>query len=98
MSPFTDDFLTSAHEEDQLSRKAELEMLRHRLKELTEESPFVWSFWDFLYFSAISQTTVGYGDILPNATSVRLFVVLQILVGYAILVVLLNILLGTAAT
>lgn len=40
-----------------------------------------WSYWDFLYFSTITQTTVGYGDILPNATYVRIIVILQVLIG-----------------
>jgi len=54
------------------------------------ESPDIWSFWDFFYFSAITQFTVGYGDILPNATSVRLVVVLQTFVAALLLVVVLN--------
>src|ERR1017187_853638 len=53
-------------------------------------SPEMWSYLDFLYFSTITQSTVGYGDILPNSTTVRMFVVAQIVVGYALLVVILN--------
>jgi hypothetical protein len=53
-------------------------------------SPAMWSYWDFLYFSTITQSTVGYGDILPNSTTVRMVVVAQIVVGYALLVVILN--------
>jgi hypothetical protein len=49
-----------------------------------------WSYWDFVYFSTITQSTVGYGDILPNSTSVRMVVVMQVLVGYALLIVILN--------
>jgi hypothetical protein len=36
---------------------------------------------DFCYFSAITMTTVGYGDILPNSRLVRLVVMFQTLVG-----------------
>ncbi len=54
----------------------------------------IWRFWDFVYFSAIVQTTVGFGDILPNRTAVRMLVIIQILIGYAVLVVLLNIILS----
>ncbi len=54
------------------------------------EDARIWKFWDFVYFSTIVQTTVGLGDILPNRTAVRMLVILQILVGYVILVVLLN--------
>src|SRR5712692_1497031 len=35
---------------------------RRRLDTLSGTWPEVWSFWDFLYFSTITQTTVGYGD------------------------------------
>jgi len=50
----------------------------------------IWSFWDFLYFSTITQTTVGYGDILPNRTIVRVFVVLQILIGLSLIGIAIN--------
>lgn len=45
-----------------------------RWDSLREESPAVWSYWDFVYFSTVTQTTVGYGDIVPNSTSVRALV------------------------
>ncbi len=38
-------------------------------------------FCDFLYFSIITITTTGYGDILPNTTYVRCLVSLEILLG-----------------
>jgi len=60
------------------------------LKSLGDESPEVWSYWDFVYFSTVTQTTVGYGDIVPNSTSVRVFVVAQLIIGTALLVVGLN--------
>jgi hypothetical protein len=50
----------------------------------------VWSFVDFLYFSTITQTTVGYGDILPNSRAVRVCVILQILWGYYLIAVSVN--------
>jgi hypothetical protein len=53
-------------------------------------SPRMWSFWDFLYFSTITQSTVGYGDILPNSTLVRMVVALQVLFSCAIVVVFIN--------
>jgi hypothetical protein len=62
-----------------------------RLATLTSAAPEVWSFWDFLYFSVITQTTVGYGDILPNATLVRNLVVAQILLGLAIVTFAINV-------
>ena len=40
-----------------------------------------WTYIDFLYFSTITQATVGYGDILPNSSIVRIFVIIQVLIG-----------------
>jgi ion channel len=70
--------------------QATITLLETRLKTLPTSPHDIWSYWDFLYFSAVSQTTVGFGDILPNATSIRLLVVGQIILGYSLLVVLLN--------
>jgi len=36
---------------------------------------------DFLYFSVITSTTTGYGDIVPNRTLVRVFVMIQLFVS-----------------
>ena len=36
---------------------------------------------DFVYFSFVTVTTLGYGDIVPNHTFVRMLVVIQILFG-----------------
>lgn len=41
---------------------------------------------DFVYFSLVTVATVGYGDIVPNATSIRLLVCAQILYGVAVIV------------
>lgn len=52
---------------------------------------------DLIYFSGVTQTTVGYGDILPNSTGVRMLVLMQILIGYGLLVGLLNLVLTDGA-
>lgn len=65
-----------------------------QVSSLDTNSPDVWTYWDFLYFSTITQTTVGFGDILPNSTPIRMLVSGQILAGYALLVVVLNIVLA----
>lgn len=36
---------------------------------------------DFLYFSAVTISTLGYGDILPNNSKVRIFVMIETLLG-----------------
>lgn len=71
-----------------------LNLYNDRLASLSTQTPDIWSFWDFLYFSTIVQTTVGFGDILPNSTAVRMIVTCQIMIGYALLVVVLNSVLG----
>lgn len=55
----------------------------------------IWSYMNFVYFSTITQCTVGYGDILPNHTVIRTFVILQVILGYIILIVFINIILST---
>lgn len=51
---------------------------------------FRYSFIDFLYFSAVTISTLGYGDILPNATCIRLLVMIQTLVGSIILAIFIS--------
>ncbi len=63
---------------------------QRRLSTLSGPTPEVWTYWDFLYFSTITQTTVGYGDMLPNNTTVRMLVNLQVLIGLLLLVVVIN--------
>ena len=57
-----------------------------------------WSYWDFLYFSAITATTVGYGDMLPNNTSIRMVVVLQTFVSMFIILVVFNVAVSNLST
>lgn len=71
--------------------EADQNATRTVLRSLTTGAPDVWSYWDFVYFSAITQFTVGYGDILPNSTSVRMVVVLQTCIAAALLIVVINI-------
>jgi hypothetical protein len=73
---------------------SEASLLEEQLGTLDSDAPAVWTFLDFLYFSVITQTTVDYGDILPNCTMVRLLVSLQILLGYGLLVVAVNLVVG----
>lgn|GEM_PF-6525331 len=40
-----------------------------------------WNIIDFTYYSAVTITTLGYGDILPNATVTRLVVMLNSVAG-----------------
>lgn len=68
--------------------------LLKRAATLGTDQPDVWTFWDFVYFSTITQTTVGYGDILPNSTTIRMIVTIQISFGYTLLILVLNMLLS----
>lgn len=71
----------------------DLTQSQRRLESLKDDFPEVWSYWDFVYFSTVTQTTVGYGDIVPNSTSVRVVVVVQLVLGTGLLVVGLNLVL-----
>lgn len=83
--------LTSLHFHDLTEKCSHLE---ERLASIPSDLPQIWSLWDFLYFSVVVQTTMGLGDILPNSTKIRKLVMTQTLLGYAILVVLLNVVLA----
>ena len=48
------------------------------------------SFVDALYFSVITLTTVGYGDITPQTDAGKLFTVVYVLFGIAIIVATTN--------
>ncbi len=75
------------YRENILAQKAE------KLKIIKPSSSEIWSFLDFVYFSTITQATVGYGDMLPNSTGIRMIVALQVLIGLALLVIVINIVL-----
>jgi voltage-gated potassium channel Kch len=47
-----------------------------------------WRLLDALYFSAITLTTVGYGDFAPQTDLGKLFTILYLLVGIGILLAL----------
>jgi hypothetical protein len=79
------------------SRARENAELESQLGSIDSEEPQIWAFGDFLYFSTITQTTVGYGDILPNSTRVRKLVSIQILLGYVLLVVIINLVISAQA-
>ena len=44
-----------------------------------------WSIVDAIYFSVITLTTVGYGDLSPTTTLSKLFTVVYIFVGLSII-------------
>lgn len=54
------------------------------------------SYVDSLYFSVITLTTVGYGDISPQTTVGKLFTIFYVLVGIAIIATFANLLLKRA--
>ncbi|NMM64871.1 two pore domain potassium channel family protein [Clostridium sp. P21] len=50
------------------------------LKKIANDK-FKYSLWNFLYFSTVTITTLGYGDILPNSTLVRVLVMVETISG-----------------
>lgn len=51
------------------------------------QSQFKYPLIDFLYFSAVTITTLGYGDILPNSSLVRGLVMTETIIGAIILAI-----------
>ncbi len=49
-----------------------------------------WSWVDAFYFSAVAVTTVGFGDLAPSTDASKLFTVLYIFSGIAIITLFLN--------
>lgn len=49
-----------------------------------------WSWVDSFYFSAVSLTTVGYGDFTPTTNGGKLFTVLYLFIGIGIIASLVN--------
>jgi hypothetical protein len=49
-----------------------------------------WSWIDSLYFSSVAVTTVGFGDLAPSTDVSKLFTVLYIFSGVAIIATFLN--------
>jgi len=84
-------FVKELIEQSQSNKKR----FKARLSNSLAQPPQVWHFWDFLYFSTITQSTVGYGDILPNSSLIRAIVAAQVLIGYSIIVVVINVLLAS---
>ena len=49
---------------------------------------FIREFFDMSYFTIVTLSTVGYGDIIPKSRTVRFFVMTQILFGILVLSIL----------
>lgn len=49
-----------------------------------------WSWVDSLYFSIVTLTTVGYGDLSPTSDASKLFTVLYLAVGVSLLAATFN--------
>lgn len=67
--------------------------LEREVEKIRTKTATLFTYIDFLYFSLISQTTVGYGDILPNSRSIRVMVAAQIIIAYLFLIVVINLIL-----
>jgi voltage-gated potassium channel Kch len=49
-----------------------------------------WSFLDSLYFSDVTLTTVGYGDLSPSTAAGKVFTILYVFVGLGIVLGFVN--------
>jgi voltage-gated potassium channel len=62
--------------------------------EQARDGLLVHHFQSFLYYSFVTLTTVGYGDVLPQLSQARAFAILEALMGQLYLTVLLGRLIG----
>lgn len=51
-------------------------------------------FYDAFYFSVVTWTSLGYGDILPETDS-RIFVIVEVLLGYLLMALLISIIVAS---
>jgi len=49
-----------------------------------------WSWLDCLYFSVVTLTTVGYGDLNPTTSLSKVFTMIYILIGLGLFLVFVN--------
>jgi len=70
--------------------KPELEALTTKRLKLEKKEISPWEFLDFIYFSLLTQTTISYGDIVPNNRLVRGVVSTQVMISLYLLVILIN--------
>jgi voltage-gated potassium channel len=49
-----------------------------------------WSLIESLYFSVVTLTTVGYGDLTPSSDYARIFTIIYIFIGVGVLVLFLS--------
>src|SRR3989344_4287480 len=56
-----------------------------------------WSYVDSFYFSTITLTTVGYGDLYPSKDSTKIFVSIYAIVGISIMLYTLGSIIGIHA-
>ena len=54
-------------------------------KEAEKEAKDPWSFFDCFYFALVTQTTVGYGDLVPRTRLMRYICLFQLLTIYGVL-------------
>ena len=66
------------------------------LSEKTDAKIRRWSYFDFLYFSIVTITTVGYGDITPYTRWAKILVTLEILLGSALILIYLTLVMNRA--
>ncbi|XP_058448508.1 open rectifier potassium channel protein 1 [Malaya genurostris] len=64
---------------DRLSEYCEKKVTNHTLDEY--DPPYVWNFYHSFYFAFIVCSTIGYGNISPNNTFGRIFMIFYALIG-----------------
>ncbi|WP_338359187.1 potassium channel family protein, partial [Yeosuana marina] len=53
---------------------------------LTGNTSFMRQFFEFLYFSIITFSSVGFGDVVPISVSGKIIVILEVLLSFFVLI------------
>jgi len=83
MAKSIDDFKTKLGRLIEYYKRERKELCGHIARAVKADAP--WDFIDFVYFSTVTMTTLGYGDVVPNSRVARLCVAAQTLFGISYL-------------
>lgn len=59
---------------------------------VSNRESLVWSLFTALYYSVVTFTTLGFGDVTPRTPLAAMFVMIEVIVGYVMLGILISIL------
>ena len=52
---------------------------------ISEPDPLPFNFWTMMYYSIVTFTTLGFGDITPKTTTAAMWIMAEVIIGYIML-------------